>query len=307
MPDLYPQVQIQPGSTSYFSDPEEALDPYLFDGDVMHEEIRRELVSMLMIHLNARYEGAPLWTRAWIAGSGVSYQWSAARHPGDLDVLVGVDFTAFRQMNPGWDRMSDEEIAKSINQEFYENLTPTTQEYRGLWETTWYVNPDSFDIRAINPYAAYDLINNEWTVPPSHGAAPDNKYWSEASNRDHASAQTIIGHYEKSLMALRNATNPAGRVNAERALQHSIDQAVSLFDAIHQGRKSAFSRVGAGYDDWGNYRWQAGKASGVVPALKALKQYREETKMREHVQTYGLELPTTDTLIRRAAARRVQR
>lgn len=304
MPDLYPDVQILPGSTSYFSENQPGLDPHLFDeGGVLREEARQELLSMLQNHLDARYAGAQQWMRAWIAGSGVSYQWNP--EVGDLDVLLGVDFTQFRAMNPGWDRMSDQEIAKEINQDLYEDLRQDL--WHGLWEVTFYVNPDSWDIRAINPYAAYDLINNDWTVPPSPGGAPKNKYWEEASARDHAKANTIVGHYERALTALRGASNPAGRVNAERALQHSIDQGIALFDSIHQGRKSSFSRVGAGYADWGNYRWQAGKASGVIPALRMLKQYREETKTREHVQTYGLELPSTDTLIRRAAARRVHR
>lgn len=304
MPDLYPEVQIRPGGTSYFSDPEEGLDPYLFEGDVMHEEIRLELVSMLMTHLNARYNGAQTWVRAWVAGSGVSYQWNA--QVGDLDVLLGVDFPMFRSQNPGWDRMSDQEIAKEMNQGLYENLREDL--WRGLWELTFYVNPDSYDIRAINPYAAYDLIHDEWTVRPVEGRrAPDNKYWAESAGRDSTAAQVLVGRYETALTALRTATNPAARVNAERALQHSIDQGIALLDSIHQGRKSAFSRVGAGYGDWGNYRWQAGKASGVIPALRMLKQYREETRLRNEADTYGLEIPDVDTTIRRAAARRIQR
>jgi hypothetical protein len=299
----YPEVAIQPGSTSYFSDPADALDPYLFDGDVMHEEIRLELLSYLMNHLNAFFIGPQAWVRAWVAGSGVSHQWAASRLPGDLDVLVGVDFPLFRQLNPNH-AGSDEETAKTINEGFYTHLTPQTAEYRGLWETTWYVNPDSQDIRAINPYAAYDLVQNEWTVRPSREGAPKNKYWEEASKRDHSSATALINHYERALNSMRNSTNPAGRVNAEASLKNIMDQAVSLYDQLHDGRKTAFSRVGAGYADWGNYRWQAGKASGVVPALRSLKEYRDNVKASGEAETYGMELPTTDTLIRRAVARR---
>lgn len=302
----YPQVQIQPGSTSYFSDPESELDPYLFDGDVMHEEIRLELMSLLTTHLEARFMGVQTWLRAWIAGSGVSYQWAAQRSPGDLDVLVGVDFPQFRLHNPNWAGLSDEEIAKGINDTFYADLSPHTANWRGLWEVTWYVNPDSFDIRAINPYAAYDIANGEWTVRPSNERAPENKYWEEASSRDRENALTIVGRYEKALAALNNSTNPAGRANAERALHHAMEQAVALFDSIHLGRRTAFSRTGAGYGDWGNYRWQAGKKTGVVPALRAIKEYRDEAERSKQVQTYGLELPSTDTLVRRAASRRVQ-
>jgi hypothetical protein len=40
----------------------------------------------------------------WLAGSAVSYQWSAAREPGDLDVLIGVDYIQFRKAHPEYKR-----------------------------------------------------------------------------------------------------------------------------------------------------------------------------------------------------------
>jgi len=66
----------------------------------------------------------------------------------------------------------------------------------------------------------------------------------------------------------------------------------------------AFSRFGAGYNDFNNYRWQAGKASGVVQAMKRLKEYQDAVKESGDAQTYGLELPDERTLIRRAATYR---
>lgn len=306
MTDMYPDVQVTPGPTSYFSDRESRLDPFLFDGDTMREEIRLELTSMLVGHLMGRFTGVGAWLRAWVAGSAVSYQWSSSPGLGDLDVLVGIDFETLRSLNPTWAGLSDTEVAKIINEGFYEQLTPLTTAWRDAYEVTFYVNPDSYDIRAINPYAAYDILNDEWAVRPSSEGPPENKYWAEVSKRDHEKTQSIVSRYTTALTALRSATNPAGRVNAERALNHTIDQGIALFDSIHQGRRSAFSRVGAGYADWGNYRWQAGKGSGAVPALRALKNYRDESTKSNQAQTYGLELPSTDTLVRRAVARRAQ-
>lgn len=305
MSDLYPDVAINPGSTSYFSDGENTLDPNLFnEGGVMYDDVRAELVGLLMEHMGDRYAGAHSWIRAWVAGSGVSFQWSAARHPGDLDVLIGVDFVQFRAQNPDWGGLSNNEIAKHMNEDLYQHLTSTTQDWHGLWEVTWYINPDSYDIRAINPYAAYDIIANMWTVPPTKQAAPENKYWEQASERDLASARILVDRYGSALRTLRAATNPAARVNAEFAVKHAISQASEMYEQIHGGRQSAFSRMGAGYADWGNYRWQAGKASGVVPALRMLKEYSDQQKSSTEAETYGMELPSTDTLVRRAALRR---
>ena len=68
--------------------------------------------------------------------------------------------------------------------------------------------------------------------------------------------------------------------------------------------KEAFSRSGAGYYDFNHYRWQAGKKSGVVPALKAIKAYRDEAQKEMELEVYGVELPTARTLIRRVAQKK---
>jgi len=90
------------------------------------------------------------------------------------------------------------------------------------------------------------------------------------------------------------------RVNAETALANAVQQGAALFEDIHEGRGAAFSPGGAGYYDYANYRWQSGKQSGVVPAMKKLKDISKEANERFSRQTYGIELPDVSTLIRRA-------
>ena len=80
-----------------------------------------------------------------------------------------------------------------------------------------------------------------------------------------------------------------------------MDQAISLFDTVHEGRRSAFSGVGEGYDDWGNYLWQMGKKAGWIPALRQIKDYHRAVTEAGNRQTYGVDLPDASTLIRRAA------
>jgi hypothetical protein len=72
-----------------------------------------------------------------------------------------------------------------------------------------------------------------------------------------------------------------------------------LYDDLHSGRKVAFSQIGSGYADYNNYRWQAGKRSGVVQALRTIKDERTEAEKIQQLHTYGIELPDVSALIRR--------
>ena len=158
-------VQIQRSATSYFSAPEEDLDPRLFTGHHLNGWVRNGILQLLFGFLNDAYRHSDLWCHVWLAGSGVSYQWSAAREPGDLDVLIGVNYVQFRKAHPEYVGLSDVEISKMLNEDFRNNLQPETENWNGF-EVTFYVNPGATDIRTINPYAAYDLTHDEWTVNP---------------------------------------------------------------------------------------------------------------------------------------------
>jgi len=110
-----------------------------------------------------------------------------------------------------------------------------------------------------------------------------------------------VERYSQALTDLQNSTHPAARTDAERRFKMAVEQAVSLFDTVHEGRKTAFSGTGQGYDDWGNYLWQMGKKAGWVPALRQIKDYHQRASQASNVDTYGVELPDSDLLIRRAA------
>ena len=117
------------------------------------------------------------------------------------------------------------------------------------------------------------------------------------------SAYEIINRYTQALNKFQAAQNDAMRVNAKNELLLAVNQGTALFEDIHGGRKSAFSEYGEGYGDFNNYRWQANKDTGVVPALKKLKDLADTIKGSTEIRLYGQELPSTDTLIRRAITR----
>lgn len=290
--------RIEPNATSYFSAPASELDPKLFEGTSLRSWVRSGILEILFDYLNKNFNNPHSWTRAWLAGSGVSYQWAAARQPGDLDCLVGIEYVQFRQDNFDYAGFSDREIAAMFNERFSSDIMPNTSNWEG-YELTYYVNPQT-DIRSINPYAAYDLIINDWTVKPDPNPEPPyTREWEQRTERDHDLATEIVQRYVSALNDIKNATNPAYKINAERTLRLAEDQAIALFDEIHSGRKIAFSQKGQGYSDFHNYRWQAGKRSGAIQALKLIKSNRDESAKEYQKNLYGIELPSADKLLRR--------
>jgi hypothetical protein len=297
----YHPVSIREGSSSLDIEPEGTLDPFLFDGARMKPSVRLFLLGTIQQYMDQRYRGSTEWLRAWLAGSGASYRWSAASDLKDLDVLLGVNFLEFRRLNQGFRQIGDDEIARHLNEELRHELWPTTSHWNDEYEITWFVNPHSWDIRAINPYAAYDLVTDGWSVPPSKDGPVSRPEWEMYAEMYRSSAHTAVDRYSQALLEVKNAQNPAHRRNAEVMFHHAVDQAVALFDNAHQGRRTAFTPTGSGYDDFSNFLWQRGKRDGWVPALKMIKDFHAASIEHAQGQTYGLELPSTDALVRRAA------
>lgn len=295
-------VSLEPSETSYFSPSGAGLDPRLFRNNKLVPTVRSSILRILLEHLKANYANPEAYSHVWLAGSAVSYQWTAARTPADLDCLIGINYLGFRQNNPQYKSLSDKQIASMINEDF-RSLHTQTANFMDAFELTFYVNVQS-DIRSIKPYAAYSLTNDEWTVSPEVKAAPVNKMWERKVETDVSLATEILSRYSKALNDIQAATTDTARRNAEAALKLAVDQGTALFEDIHSGRKYAFSPSGLGYSDIHNYRWQAGKAAGTVQALRQLKDIGKASKKEYEAKTYGMELPDANTLIRRALGAR---
>ena len=283
-------------STSYFSAPAPDLDPRLFEGRSLRSPIRQGVLSLLIDFLGGTYRHPDLWTHAWLAGSAVSYQWQAERSPSDLDCLFSVDFVQFRKANPEYRGLTDKEIADQLNEDLHSGLWPKTSNWNGF-ELTFYAITAS-DISAIKPYAAYDLKFNEWTITPSPMIAPpSNPEWDNVANEDYAMAHQAYVRATKAYQDLQLTHGGPQHRNAEVALQTAAQQADALYGLIHGGRSEAFSPTGAGYGDFHNYRWQAGKRSGAIGLLKEVR-----SVSAKHFATANVvELPDASALIRKAA------
>jgi hypothetical protein len=294
---------LEPAETSYFSRPSAGLDPRLFKSGRLDSSIRSAILQLLLNHLNSLYTGAEGWSEAWLAGSGVSYQWAAQREPGDLDCLVGVNFPRFRESNTQYRGLSDKEIAETINEGFRDSLQSKTELFMGTFELTFYVNVSS-NIIDIKPYAAYSLTNDDWVVTPSPFGQEVVPEWEKAVERDRMDAIDILTRYTTAKNRYEQATNDALKANARSEMRVAQAQGVTLYEGIHSERANAFSSSGEGYGDFYNYRWQSGKRTGVVQSLRSLKKEMEEQDQEMLSKTYGVELPDANTLIRRAALRK---
>lgn len=284
-------------STSYFSEPSHTLDPQLFEGRRLKSWVRQGIMQLLTEFLHHDFRHSELWAHPWLAGSGVSYQWQAQRQPSDLDCLIGVDGVQFRKAHPEYMGLGEAEIADMLNESFRSGLQPKTEDWHG-YELTFYVNPGATDIRDINPYAAYDLKYDEWTVPPDPTQTPpQNKEWDMVVEGDMSQAKQVHTRFTSALNDIKMSHADATRRNAEVRLDAARQQANALFDEIHLGRREAFSSMGAGYYDFHNYRWQGGKSTGAVELLRKIRDYGQED---------APEIPSTTTLIRRAATYRAK-
>ncbi|HET7110187.1 MAG TPA: hypothetical protein VFI41_04905 [Gemmatimonadales bacterium] len=296
---LRPAPVEMKGASGYFSKPDVGLDPHLFDGMALKGAVRQEILGLLYGFWKGRYAVPRSWSTVWIAGSGASYQWGAEREatgPGDLDILIGVDFQKLRQTNPQFVGFSDDMTAAQMNKEMHDQLWPTTaaHDFGGRsYEVTFYINPQSQDIRDISPYAAYNVSHGSWTVPPIElpgdwGPEKLPTDWWEKFHRDTEYGRQLIDQYNAQAEEVgQHDPGSPHWYNATKALSRTTQQALALFDEIHLGRKAAFLGGGKGFLAFENARWQVGKGSGLIDALRAIKGAHDEASRASRRAMYG--------------------
>lgn len=297
------------GASAYFSTPEQTLDPALFAADgTLHPGVRTYVLDALYGFF--RREGIQIgsWLHAWLAGSGISYQWKASRGNGDLDVLLGIDTAAFLTLNPGFAAGSRQLLADTLNEQMKTLLWPATA-HAGLggsvYEVTYYWNPEvSADIRVIHPYAAWDLDSSRWDVPPDpaprvEGFPPE---WHERARIDAGRVLALYGQWSQDLhdVLLLAPDNPS-RSRAAASLARVTAELRLIWDTLHAGRRSAFVGDGEGWGDFHNFLWQSAKAAGLTERL--LEVIREDNQRRAAEETglFGAPIIPAGTALRRAA------
>lgn len=284
---LAAQPQLAGGS-GYFAPRAQGLDPALFRNERLLPDVRLHVLHTLFYYWATHYSSPQVWATVWLAGSGITTAWNADREaggaPGDLDTLIGIDYNKFFAYNPRYVGNSEGALAQHFNQQLHDELWPSTARTvlnGSVYELTYYVNPGGSDIRDINPYAAYDVTHDSWTVHPVDVPVGfSDAYFSDADRAlvasDHERASAIVEHFNQLKHQISIETDQARVLNKATALHNVVRAGAALFDEIHDGRHAAFAPGGKGYFDAANYRWQAGKGSGAVPAARVLKQLDEQ-------------------------------
>jgi hypothetical protein len=291
-------VEIK-GASGYFSKPDTGLDPHLFAGRHLKASVRQQILNLLYGFWQGRYNLPRSWSVVWLAGSGASHQWGAEREasgPGDLDILIGVDFVKLRRANPQLRGISDAMMAAQMNKEMHDQLWPTTAafDFGGRqYEVTFYINPGAQDIRDISPYAAYNVSRGDWTVEPialPGDWGPDKlpKEWWDKFGRDKTEGAALVNEYNQRVAEVgRHEPGTPHWWNATTALKSTTERALAMFDEIHLGRKAAFLGGGKGFLAFENARWQVAKGTGVIEALRAIKSVHSEAERSSRAAMYG--------------------
>lgn len=309
---MLPALEEKAGASGYFSAPELILDPQLFEGKALKPHVRDVILEIFFDYMSTRYRDVREWAMVWLAGSGASYQWSADRGNGDLDVLFGINFPRFLESNPEFQGLLPDELEYIMDDDLRNNLWPTTALTtitRGddrPYEITYYMN-SSIDfsgdgIATIHPYAAYNLSENHWTTVPERNPRTDIPREFEAQaqrNLGEAKALEAAYNYFREDLKYERPNSPRWH-NSMTSIHTVVSQARNLFDQIHSNRKQAFGPSGKGYHDFYNYQWQAAKRDGIINILNQIGYVGEHAQMLNDQELYGgpIENATSKLIIR---------
>lgn len=205
-------------------------DQRLFNGDQLKPEVRAKILNdFYKFCIRHGYNNFADWAIVYFAGSEASkFLGPESVGNNDFDLLVGVDYEKFKASNPSYEVLNNVEIAKMLTDEMHQELNNPSFDPLGTgdhFDQTWYQNPDSYDIRSINPYAAYDVTNNKWAVKPLE--VPED--WSARSIPE---SFWEVSEAEANLISVIGDLPPLER--------HQV--ATQVYGMIHEGRKQAFGK-----------------------------------------------------------------
>ncbi|MFJ4902799.1 hypothetical protein [Streptomyces sp. NPDC088727] len=233
----------------FFEPTKPGLDKRLFDGDRMHPEVRQYLLSLLNSFWAPKYgDSWQTWARVYLAGSEAShFLGDDGNGNNDLDILIGIDYDAARHHIDTFTGEPDGALDKKLTDELREGLNDDARmlpgpdgKETGPWESTFYANPGSWDIRQIKPYAAYDITRDEWAVRPVETPADFGPEKLPESTWD------VFDALQKLIKAVSEL--PEGVQEREGA---------ALYDYLHGDRHAAFGPDGTGLYDPANATWKA--------------------------------------------------
>jgi len=214
-------------------------DQRIFEGDHLRPEVRQDILDRVGRVLGHLYDGWETWAKVYFAGSEAA-KWQPFN--GDFDVLIGIDWTEFRDQNPDHEELDDAEIAQQMTDALWSKANVDNYFFEladgrkvGPFDRTFFVNPRAWDIRNLKPYAAYDVTDDTWAVHPLE--VP--KDWS---------ATHLPESYWDYAETLLHEIEAIGRLPEEERQR----MAANLWEELHTHRSDAFTGNGKGLFDLSN-------------------------------------------------------
>ena len=239
---LSPETAAYRPDTGIFA-PTTGLDHRLFGENFeLRPQVREVIMERLdrCIRVDIQLAGSDWqeWLKVYIAGGSAS-EWAGGRPDSDaqdLDVLVGLDLAKAQGYN-SFEGMDEDQAATALNAAFRKcfNHRGWQAPFGGTWDLTAYCNPRiGTDIRAIKPYAAWDLTDSRWAVKPPH--LPDH----------------TLADFDPAVLAHARAVLAEARAILRLPEPLRTREARALWEHIHEHRCQAFSENGRGWTDPGN-------------------------------------------------------
>jgi GNAT superfamily N-acetyltransferase/2'-5' RNA ligase len=198
------------------------------------------------------------YLQVYLAGGSAS-EWAGSRpneDAQDLDVLIGVDYESARSHSLALASMDDAQADAALNAALRAGFNETgwTPGFGGTWNLTGYVNHAAYDVRAIRPYAAYDVSGMSWAVRPPHLPG-------------HA-----LADFDPAVLAHARAVTAQARAILKMPEPLRSREAADLWAHVHQHRCVAFSSEGEGWQDPGNIdeKWLAYAPGGLLAKVREL-------------------------------------
>jgi GNAT superfamily N-acetyltransferase len=232
------------------------LDVRLWENDKLKASIRADIMTTFdafcIRHKFARHER---WAKIVFFGSEAS-TWTSKdlRGNSDFDLSIGLEYNVLREANPQFKPFSDLEIADAFTQLMHAELNnpqKTFPEVEGVFDQTWFANLLGWDIAQIRPYAAYDVVAEEWIVKP-----PDLPDWSMKSFPEGPGAAEEVRGIIEMAEGILAMPEPYRTQNGS-----------ALWEFVHSNRSDAFGSQGEGWFDMRNVVEKALDQKGLMQAL----------------------------------------
>jgi GNAT superfamily N-acetyltransferase len=233
------------------------LDTRLFDEDHrLRDSVRMDVITRFNDFCHERgYDGWHRWAKIVFFGSEAS-EWTSKNRVGngDFDLSIGIHYPALKATVPGFDGLADEIIAAGFTQEMHEALNDPHHVFPGVpgeFDQTWYANLQGWDIARIRPYAAYDVVDDEWIVKPPHLEDWSLKDFPEGPGMEEA-VRGII-ELAEGYLAMPEP--------------HRTQNGAALWEFVHSNRSDAFGENGEGWWDVRNVIEKALDQKGLMQKL----------------------------------------